>query len=154
MRRRNNRNSRLGAVLYTAILLFFSILFIPAIFCCANPENSNDANTSAQNMTAIDKSKIQNYSRKELSQGLTVHIPPNEKRIIPLEIKPGEKMESFSYSSTLAGDLYAFFTDSEGNIILEHPLAHWQPGTYYLHIVNERESDISRKVELNIRFNE
>jgi len=154
MKRLNNRNSVPGAVLYTAVLLFFSMPFIFTIFSCASPQNNNDATAYTQNITAIDESKIKNYSRKELYQGVTITIRPGDKNIIPFEIEPGEKIESFSYSSTLAGDLYAFFTDSEGNIVLEHPLANWEPGTYYLHIVNERKTDRIRKVELNIRFGE
>ena len=144
----------MGAVLYATVLSFFLITLIFTVFSCAKPQSNNDATTSMQDITAIDKSQVKNYSREELRQGVTVSIPPDDKRIIPFEIESGEKMESFSYSSTLAGDLYAFFTDSEGKIVLEHPLANWQPGTYYLHIVNERESDKDRKVELNIRFSE
>ena len=128
MQRLNNRYSGLGAILYTAVFLFCLIPLIFTVFSCAKPQNNNDATTSMQDITAIDKSKIKDYPRKELSQGVTVIIPPDDKKIIPFELEPGEKMESFSYSSTLAGDLYAFFTDSEGNIILEHPLTSWQPG--------------------------
>ncbi len=144
----------MGAVLQTAVLSLFLIPLIFTVFSCTKPQNNNDATTSMQDITVIDESKVKNYSRTELSQGVTVTIPPDDKKIIPFEIGSGEKMESFYYSSTLADDLYAFFTDSEGNIVLEHPLAKWQPGTYYLHIVNERKTDRRRKVELNIRFGE
>ena len=144
----------MGIVLYATVLSFFLIPLIFTVFSCAKPQNNNDATKSLQDITAIDESKVNNYSRTELSRGVTVTIPPDDKKIIPFEIGSGEKMESFSYSSTLAGDLYAFFTDSEGKIALEHPLANWQPGTYYLHIVNERRLDRKRRVELNIRFSE
>ncbi len=144
----------MGAVLYATVLSFFLIPLIFTVFSCAKPQNNNDEATSIQDITSIDESKMNFYSRTELSRGVTVTIPPVDKRIIPFEIGSDEKMESFSYSSTLAGELYAFFTDSEGKIILEHPLANWQPGTYYLHIVNERGSDRNRKVELNMRFSE
>ena len=60
----------------------------------------------------LDTSKVVVYSKADLEQGVIVTIPRDNIRIIPFEVKPGERIRTFYISSTLSGDLQAFFSAS------------------------------------------
>lgn len=99
-----------------------------------------------------DASNVIIYSRSELEQGVIVTIPPSDTRIVPFEIREGERIKTFSLSAISGGGFQRFFRDSKGSFVLEDPIMPWEPDTYYLYIRNEGLTSEYCKVNLTIRF--
>ncbi len=99
-----------------------------------------------------DPSKIVVSSRLALEEGVIISIPPNDMRIVPFEIKQGERIRTFSITATSGGGFQSFFRNSKGKFVLESPLMPWPPDTYYLYVRNESQSADYCKVRLLLRI--
>lgn len=98
-----------------------------------------------------DSSKVVVYPRYELEKGVVVSVP-DDMRIVPFEIRQGERMQTLSMNLISGGGWEYFFRDSKGNFVLESPLGPWPAGTYYLHIRNESPTSEHLKVTLRMEF--
>ena len=99
-----------------------------------------------------DASKVIVYSRSVLEQGVIATIPPDDIRIVPFEIRHGERIKTFHLTAISGGGFQSFFRDSKGNFVLQEPITPWQPDIYYLYIRNEGLTSEYCKVKLTIRF--
>ena len=99
-----------------------------------------------------DASNVIIYSRSELDYGVIATIPPSDIRIVPFEIRQGERIKTFSLTAISGVGFQSFFRDSKGNFVLEDPIMPWEPDTYYLYIRNGGLTSEYCKVKLTIRF--
>jgi len=99
-----------------------------------------------------DASKVIVCSRSGLENGVIINIPPGDTRIVPFEIREGERINTFSLSAISGGGFQSFFRDSKGNFVLKSTMMPGEPDTYYLYIRNDSLTSEYCKVNLIIRF--
>ena len=116
------------------------------------PTVTEDPDSTAESKWLPDASKISVYSRTSLEGGVIITIPPGDLRIVPLEIKHGERIRTFHITAISGGGFQSFFRDSKGDFVLESTLMPWPAAKYYLYIRNESATSEYCKVKLTIRF--
>jgi len=130
------------------IIVTLFLAMVVGLGGCTNPAPP----TTEEPKWFPDASNVIIYSRSDLEQGVIVTIPSSDIRIVPFEIRHGERIKTFHLVAISGGGFQRFFRDSKGNFVLEDPIMPWEPDTYYLYIRNEGLTSEYCKVELTIRF--
>ncbi len=138
------------------LLVFVCITIVTAMISvsCSSPLSTvpEDNYSATESQWKPDASKISFYPRTPLQEGVEINIPPGDLRIVPFEIKQGERIKTFGLTVISGGGYQSFFRDSEGNIVFESTMAPWPAGTYYFYIRNDSPTSEYCRVRLTIRF--